>query len=79
MPAGSTEGSSQVFIIAEAAPVEVSIALETDGQVVAAIPIAAEATTGSLEIPIQFDTPPVTVTLTARSGASQASVDLAIQ
>jgi hypothetical protein len=65
--------------IAAAAPTEISVALETDGQVIAAIPIAAEATSGSLEIPIQPDTPPVTVTLTARSGASQASVDLVIQ
>jgi acyl dehydratase len=68
-----------IVTIAAAAPMEVSVSIETDGQVVAAIPIAAEATTGSLEIPIQPDTPPVTVTLTARSGASQASVDLVIQ
>ncbi len=65
--------------IAVAQPIAASVSLEADNQVVAAIPIAAEATTGTLEVPIQPDTLPVTVTLTARSGASQASVDLVIQ
>jgi hypothetical protein len=75
-----TGGETVTFTVTLAAPApsNTTVPLEVENQVVATIPIAAGATTGALQIQTGAGQP-ATVTITARSGQSQASVDLTIQ
>lgn len=75
-----TGGETVTFIVtlAAPAPADTTVSLDVEGQIVATISIAAGATTGSLQI--QTGAGQVaTFTVTARSGESEASVDLTIQ
>jgi hypothetical protein len=56
-----------------------NVELLADGQVFANLTILAGATNGQLSFPIQSGTQPVQITLTARSGATEASMQLTIQ
>jgi hypothetical protein len=80
-PNPATGGGVATFSVtlAAAAPADTFVAIEVDGDVVATIPIAAGATSGSIQLQLAEQQSAVTITLTARSGASSASVDLVIQ
>jgi len=56
-----------------------NVELLADGQAFANMTIPAGATSGQLSFPIQQGTQPAELTLTARSGATEASVQLMIQ
>ena len=75
-----TGGETVTFTVTLAAPApsNTTVSLEVEGQVVATIPIQAGATTGTLQIQTGAGQA-ATFTITARSGQSQASVDLTIQ
>ena len=75
-----TGGEAVTFIVtlAAPAPADTTVSLEVEGQIVATVPIAAGATTGSLQVQTGAGQA-ATFTVTARSGESEASVELTIQ
>ena len=76
-----TGGQTLVITVNLAPPAQElsSVELLADGQAFANMTIPAGATSGQLSFPIQQGTPPAELTLTARSGATEASVQLVIQ
>jgi len=76
-----TGGQTLVITVNLAAPAQElsNVELLADGQAFANMTIPAGATSGQLSFPIQQGTQPAELTLTARSGATEASVQLMIQ
>ena len=76
-----TGGQTLVITVDVAAPPAepANVDLLADSQVFANMTIPAGATSGQLSFPIQEGTPPVQITLNARSGETEASVQLTIQ
>jgi hypothetical protein len=75
-----TGGETVTFTVTVAAPApsNTTVSLEVEGQIVAVVPMAAGDTIGTLQIQTGAGQT-ATFTVTARSGESQASVDLTIQ
>jgi hypothetical protein len=76
-----TGGQTLVITVEVGAPPAepANVELLADGQLFANMTIQAGAPNGQLSFPIQSGTQPVQITLTARSGATEASMQLTIQ
>ena len=81
VPNPVTPGDTVTITVTLSAPAaaDASVSLLADGEEFAAIPIAAGETIGILDLPIPPESAPTTVTITARSGSSEASTTLTIQ